>query len=66
MSIHSSTADQSLVSDLRVLVAGAVVGPEDDAYDETRTLWNGRVDRFPAAVVRVASTDDVRADGSVS
>jgi FAD/FMN-containing dehydrogenase len=35
--------------------------PDDETYDEARALWNGRIDRHPAAVVRVTSTDDVAA-----
>ena len=55
------TLSPSLVTDLRATVAGAVVLPEDDAYEAARTVWNGRIDRFPAVVVRPASTDDVAA-----
>lgn len=46
----------SLVSDLRAAVPGDIVVPGDDEYDEARAVWNGRVDRFPTAVVRVPST----------
>jgi len=53
--------DESLVSDLRVAVAGDVITPGDEDYHDARALWNGRIDRFPAAIVRVISTDDVAA-----
>jgi len=55
------TPDQSLVSELRALVAGTVIGPDDDGYHGARAVWNGRIDRFPAAIVHVTSTDDVAA-----
>lgn len=55
------TLDQSLVSDLRAAVSGEVVVDGDETYHDARAVWNGRVDRRPAAVVRVASTDDVAA-----
>ncbi|WP_152041921.1 FAD-binding oxidoreductase [Salinigranum salinum] len=51
--------DSSTVSDLRTAVAGDVITPDDESYHTARALWNGRIDRFPAAIVQVTSTDDV-------
>src|SRR5215475_5047336 len=44
---------------LRDQVTGSVVEPGDPGYDEARAVWNGMVDRRPAAVVRAANVDDV-------
>jgi FAD/FMN-containing dehydrogenase len=60
-SIHQTPIDQTLVSDLRAAVTGTVVTPEDEGYHDARALWNGRIDRYPAVVVQVASTTDVAA-----
>jgi FAD/FMN-containing dehydrogenase len=38
---------------------GALLHPEDDAFAEATSIWNGMVSRRPAAVVRAASTQDV-------
>jgi FAD/FMN-containing dehydrogenase len=45
----------SLRHDLR----GDVVRPGDPAYDEARKVWNGAIDKRPAAIVYCTSTDDV-------
>jgi FAD/FMN-containing dehydrogenase len=42
-------------------VAGAVVRPGDEAYEEARRVYNGMIDARPAAVVRCATTADVAA-----
>ena len=45
--------------DLATNLTGNLVLPKDKAYDETRQLWNQRVDKRPAALVRCASVEDV-------
>ena len=44
---------------LRRMVRGEVVAPGDVTYDQARKVWNGMVDRRPAAVVYCAGSDDV-------
>jgi FAD/FMN-containing dehydrogenase len=44
---------------LRSLLTGQVVLPADAAYDPARQLWNGKVDKRPAALVRPADAQDV-------
>lgn len=46
---------------LRRGVRGAVLAPGDPGYDDARRVYNGRVDRRPAVVVRCAGTADVLA-----
>jgi FAD/FMN-containing dehydrogenase len=40
---------------------GVLLRPGDGAYDETRTVWNGMVDRRPALIARCAGAADVLA-----
>ncbi|MDO8145278.1 FAD-binding oxidoreductase [Isoptericola sp. 178] len=45
---------------LAAALAGRLVRAEDDDFDEVRALWNGVTERRPAAIVRCATTEDVR------
>jgi len=47
------------VDTLRDAVRGRVIGPDDPDYDAARTVMYGGSDRHPAAIVRVADTDDI-------
>lgn len=38
---------------------GAILGPEDATYDETRQIWNAMIDRRPGLIVRCSGTVDV-------
>lgn len=52
----------SLAAALRTLgteLAGRLILPGDDAYDDARRVWNGMIDRRPAAIVRAESVSDI-------
>lgn len=49
------------IEQLRERVRGTVATPDDDAYDEARTVYNAMIDRRPAAVVRCVNAGDVMA-----
>src|SRR5438132_13845756 len=40
-------------------VGGELILPAHDDYDRRRAVWNGIVDRRPAAILRCASPEDV-------
>ena len=44
---------------LRAGLHGKLCMPGDPGYDEARTIWNGMIDRKPAAIVRAADASDV-------
>ncbi len=46
---------------LRSAMAGQVLLPGDEGYDEARALWNGAFDRHPAVIACCASAADVSA-----
>ena len=46
---------------LRDSVQGLVIGPDENGYDEARSIWNGAIDRRPAGIARCAGVADVAA-----
>lgn len=46
-------------SQLRGKVRGEVVLPGDPNYEEARKVWNGMIDKHPAAIARPLDEDDV-------
>ena len=59
MTDGSGTA--ALVDELDARTRGAVLEPGDPGFDEARTLWNARIEREPAAILRCAGAADVLA-----
>jgi FAD/FMN-containing dehydrogenase len=55
--------DKSIDTSALVALKGTLRGPllfaGDAGYEDSRTLWNGMIDRHPAAVVRCAGVADV-------
>jgi len=46
---------------LRRSLKGVLVTPDDAQYEEARKVWNGDIDRRPAAIAQARTVDDVRA-----
>lgn len=55
----ASTENPTSPAELKSLVSGSVVLPDDPTYNEARAVWNGAIDRHPAAIVRCRSVEDV-------
>ena len=47
------------VTELSRSIAGTVIRPPDEEYEEARRVWNYSIDRHPSLIVRVADRDDV-------
>ena len=51
----------SAIDELRSKVSGEVIVPGDAGYEEARKVYNGMIDKRPAAVVRATGPGDVAA-----
>ncbi len=49
------------LSDLARALEGTLVEPDHPDYDRSRAIWNGAIDRRPAAIVRVRGAGDIAA-----
>src|SRR6266542_4252011 len=60
VSYERTASGESLQADtLREQIRGEVIAEADAAYDESRRVWNGVIDRRPALVVRCSGNADV-------
>lgn len=62
MSAHGKRKlSASGLSKLESEVPGGVIAPGDDRYGSARRVWNGMIDRYPGAIVRCDSAEQVAA-----
>lgn len=47
------------IEELKANLTGQLIRPGDAAYEQARQLWNGRIDKYPALIVRCQTTQDV-------
>lgn len=50
---------EAVVADLRSLLRGELLTPQDAGYDAARTVWNAMIDRRPALIARCRGVADV-------
>jgi len=50
---------QDLLDGLKMRMRGSLLLPGEPGYEDSRTVWNGMIDRRPAAVARCLGTADV-------
>ncbi|MGH2946150.1 MAG: FAD-binding oxidoreductase [Solirubrobacteraceae bacterium] len=60
MAIHP-TASTHLAAALAERLAGEVISPDHPEYETARGVWNGMIDKRPAAIARCADAEDVAA-----
>ena len=59
MSLETSIRDEEALDEFSETLRGSLVRPDDEGYDEARTVWNAMIDERPAVIVRCAGVADV-------
>ncbi len=59
MTVTETIISPRAVETLREQFRGALLRPGEEGYDETRRIWNGGIDRYPALIARCVGADDV-------
>jgi FAD/FMN-containing dehydrogenase len=54
-----TTLDMSLIDELKPQIRGEILSSRQPEYDAARSLWNGMIDKRPAAIVRCSGVADV-------
>jgi len=49
----------SVKEELRKIIKGNVLAPDDPGYEEARKIWNAMIDRRPAVIVQCTHAEDV-------
>ncbi len=57
----TTTAEPTMFDALKTALRGPVIQPADGEYDQARAVYNGMIDRRPAAIARCADVADVMA-----
>jgi FAD/FMN-containing dehydrogenase len=50
---------EAAVQQLQTHLRGELLRPGDDRYEETRRVWNGMIDKWPALIARCIGMADV-------
>ncbi len=56
---HEIDLSQEIFESLKTRLHGQMFFPGDTGYEQSRTIWNGMIDRRPAAIARCLGVADV-------
>jgi len=59
MATASKDTDEAVVEGFRDTLRGTLLQPDDEGYDEARSIWNAMIDRQPALIAQCAGVADV-------
>lgn len=56
---HEATRLETAIQELQTQIRGRVIVPGDEGYEQSRRVYNGMIDRRPAAIARCVDVADV-------
>ena len=59
MSLKAPPTNDPVITALAESLRGTLLRPDDEGYDEARTVWNGMIDEHPALIAQCAGVADV-------
>ncbi|RDZ48624.1 hypothetical protein C5B86_03925 [Haloferax sp. Atlit-19N] len=59
MSLETQPPTDEAIDKFAGTLRGSLLRPDDEGYDEARTVWNGMIDKHPTLIVQCAGTADV-------
>ena len=59
--MRTGALDHKKVEEFRKSFRGTILQPGDDSFEGARRIWNGMIDRHPAAIARCTGSADVMA-----
>jgi len=57
--VGETALNPKTIHDLQAALSGKLICRDDDDYDNARRVWNGRIDKYPALIVRCVDAADV-------
>jgi len=54
-----ASLSENAVEEFRGGLSGAVIQPDDETYDESRSVWNGDIVKHPELIVQCRGVADV-------
>ena len=57
--MFQTTLNPTTLHNFKANFHGVLIGPGDATYDSARRVWNGMIDKYPAAIARCADAADV-------
>lgn len=56
---HTTRIATDVIEEFEAQIQGQLIRPEDNSYDDARSIWNAMIDKHPALIAQCSGTADV-------